>query len=81
MGRDEHEMELVVAKVINNPMLPIYQYSFEAPHNGFACGEQSIREKQDDPDLTLRECFQSESERTKKLMNINMAFSPPLDDE
>ena len=56
-GRDEHERELTVARVINNPLIPIRQYTFEAPNDGFACGEQSLRENQDDEDLKLRDCF------------------------
>jgi len=62
MNRGDKMKTLVVARVIKNPHLPIYQYSFEAPHDGFACGEQSIRKTPDGRDLTLRECFVKDKE-------------------
>lgn len=57
MDRGDKMRTLVVAKVHKNPMIPIRQYSFEAPHDGFLCGEQSIRATKDGPDLKLKECF------------------------
>lgn len=62
MGRGENERKMVVAKVINNPMLPVYQYSFEPPHDGFACGEQSIRAEQWDEDLKISDCYKDEED-------------------
>jgi len=56
-GRGDKEKQLVVAKVHKNPLLPIHQYSFEAPNDGWACGEQSLRAKSDDADLRLKDCF------------------------
>lgn len=55
MGRGDTLKELVVEDVIENPMLPIRQYSFEG--KGFVCGEQSIRATKDGRDLKLGECF------------------------
>jgi len=56
-GRGDNEKKMVVARVIKNPLIPIHQYTFEAPYDGFASGEQSIRAKSDSPDLKLRDCF------------------------
>jgi hypothetical protein len=56
-GRGDKEKAMIVARVHKNPLIPIHQYSFEAPNDGFACGEQSIRAKSDNPDLKLRDCF------------------------
>ncbi len=56
-GRGDKEKAMVVARVIKNPLIPIHQYTFEAPNDGFACGEQGIRAKSDNPDLSLSECF------------------------
>jgi len=63
MGRGDKERAMVVARVIKNPLIPIHQYTFEAPHDGFACGEQSIRAKSDSPDLKLKDCFVKDHER------------------
>jgi hypothetical protein len=53
--RGKHERELTVKKVIDNPMLPVYQYAFEEVN--FVCGEQSLRAKQNSPDLKIRDCY------------------------
>ena len=42
-GRGTDMVEMIVEKRHDNPLIPIYQYSFEAPNDGFACGEQRIR--------------------------------------
>ena len=65
MGRGEHLREMIIARVIDNPMLPVYQYSFEAPHDGFACGEQSIRSEIDGPDLSISQCYKQTEEEIK----------------
>lgn len=59
MGRGENMRELVVADVIDNPMLPVFQYSFEPPNDGFACGEQSIRDTPDGRSYTIGESFKT----------------------
>ena len=38
----------------------MYQYSFEAPNDGFACGEQSLRENFYDEDLKMSDCFKND---------------------
>lgn len=57
MDRGDKMRTLVVAKVHDNPMVPVYQYSFEAPNDGFACGEQSLRDTADGKDLKMSDCF------------------------
>ncbi len=63
MGRGEFLRELIVARVINNSFLPIYQYSFEAPNDDFACGEQSIRDTADGADLRIGDCFKADHKK------------------
>ena len=63
------ERELVIKKVHKNPLIPIYQYSFEAPNDGFACGEQSLRAKSTDRDLTLSECFVDDGSEVPTVFN------------
>lgn len=36
------DKEVTIARVIDNPMLPVYQYSFEPPHDGYACAAGSL---------------------------------------
>jgi len=57
MGRDKTLITLIVKRVIKNPLLPIRQYGFEAPNDGFICGEQSIRKSINGKDLRVRDCF------------------------
>lgn len=71
-GRGNHLRELVVAKVHKNPLLPIHQYTFEPPHDGFACGEQSLRATADGPDLKLRDCFVDDEHETETWINTLM---------
>lgn len=80
-GRGEHERKLVVARVIDNGMIPVYQYSFEAPNNGWACGEQSLRAEQHDADLTLRECFKENSDKvvSTRINTIASGLRNPID--
>lgn len=61
-GRGEFAKQITVAKVHDNPMLPVFQYSFEAPNDGFLCGEQSLRWNEDDPDFRLRDCWKEQYE-------------------
>jgi hypothetical protein len=68
-GRGDKEKKMVVARVIKNPLIPIHQYTFEAPHNGFACGEQSIRAKSDNPDLKLGDCFVDDGSEVPTMIN------------
>lgn len=56
-GRGDKMQTLVIAKVHKNPLIPIHQYSFEAPNDGWACGEQSLRATPDGRDLKMGECF------------------------
>lgn len=56
-GRGEKMKTLVVAKVHKNPLIPVRQYTFEAPNDGWGCGEQSLRDTPDGRDLRLGECF------------------------
>ncbi len=81
MGRGDKMRKMVVAKVIDNPLIPIYQYSFEAPHNGFACGEQSIRKTEHGKDLTLRECFKknADKENASRVNTITSALRETID--
>jgi len=62
MGRGDKMRTMIVDRVIDNPMLPVYQYKFEAPHDGFACGEQSIRATPDGRDLKISECYKDQYE-------------------
>lgn len=62
MGRGEKMRTLVVEKVIDNPNLPIYQYSFYEKE-GFICGEHSLRDEIDGDDLTMQECFKKDSDK------------------
>jgi SAM-dependent methyltransferase len=61
-GRGDKMQTLVVAKVHKNPLLPVRQYTFEAPNDGWACGEQSLRATPDGEDLRLRDCFVDDHE-------------------
>ena len=81
-GRGKDEKAMVVARVIKNPLIPIHQYSFEAPNDGYACGEQSIRAKSDNPDLTLGECL-LEDDTAVRINTIASAMRQPVnsDDE
>lgn len=83
MGRGLHQKELVVARVIDNPLLPIFQYSFEAPNNGFACGEQSLRKHPDDPDLRLNECWKENhsKENVTRVNTIGSALRRVIDED
>lgn len=56
-GRGDKMQTLVVARVIDNHLLPIFQYTFEAPNDGWACGEQSLRETANGADLKMSECL------------------------
>lgn len=78
-GRGDKEKAMVVARVIKNPLIPIHQYTFEAPHDGFACGEQSIRAKSDNPDLKLRDCFVDDGSEVPTAFNtMASAFRKPI---
>lgn len=79
-GRGKHERQYVVARVIDNPLIPVYQYSFEAPHSGFACGEQSLRENQHDRDLKISECYKEDFEKDveTKINTIASALRTPV---
>jgi len=57
MGRGIKLKTLVVKQVFENPLLPIRQYGFEAPNDGFICGEQSIRATINGNDLRVKDCF------------------------
>lgn len=52
-----NDKQVVIDKVIKNPLLPIHQYTFLPPNDGFAVGEQSIKLNLHDPDLSLSDCF------------------------
>jgi hypothetical protein len=67
---------LIVAKVIDNPNIPLYQYSFEAPNDGWACGEQSIRATANGRDLKISECFKENhiKDNTTKVNTIASAM-------
>ena len=69
MDRGDKMRELVIARVIDNPLIPIYQYAFEAPHDGFVCGEQDIRANEDDDDLRLRDVIQDQDDLVATKMN------------
>ena len=81
MGRGEHLRELVVARVIDNHMLPIFQYSFEAPNDGFACGEQSIRATKNGRDLKISECFKPEDNEVEFRINTLASATRKLIEE
>lgn len=83
-GRGNYQRQLVIARIIDNPMIPIYQYTFEAPYDGFACDEQSIRENEHDADSTLRDCFKKESadnEVATRFNTIASALRHPIEIE
>lgn len=81
MGRGEHLRELVVAKVHKNPLIPIHQYTFEAPNDGFACGEQSIRATKNGRDLKLSECFVDDQEAEFRINTIASAKRHIIDEQ
>jgi len=83
MGRGENLKTLIVKAVHDNPMLPVYQYSFEG--ESFACGEQSIRADKYGEDLKIRDCYKNTREEVDKQINtiINtnaMVFNSAIDD-
>ena len=61
------EQELVIERVHKNPLIPVYQYSFIG--KGFACGEQSLRAKKTDRDLTMSECFVDDGTEVPTVIN------------
>ncbi len=63
MGRGDKAKKMIVDRVIDNHLIPIYQYTFEAPHNGFACGEQSIRKTENGADLKLSDCYKKSKDK------------------
>lgn len=62
------DRELTVKKVHDNPMLPLYQYSFEE-YDNLRVGEQSIRAKKDDPKLEIRECYKNDSDAIGRVLH------------
>tara|TARA_R110000796_G_scaffold170446_1_gene287342 strand:- start:206 stop:1006 length:801 start_codon:yes stop_codon:yes gene_type:complete len=72
-GRGENLRELIIAKVHRNFLIPITQYTFEAPYDGFACGEQSIRGTKDGRDLTMSECLVDDKEDVFRVNTIASA--------
>lgn len=72
MGRGEHLQELIVDKVIDNPLLPIYQYTFKGKK--FASGEQSIRATADGPDLKINQCFKKTHSEEAIATKLNSIF-------
>jgi len=80
MGRGDKMRELVVAKVIKNPLFSIHQYTFEAPNDGFACGEQSIRATADGKDLQLKDCVWDDSEADFRTNTIANALGSIVDE-
>lgn len=70
-GRGDKLREMVVARVHKNPLLPIHQYTFEPPYDGFACGEQSIRGHKYGEDLEMKDCFVED--RTAVAINTIMS--------
>jgi len=63
MGRGDKMKTLVVEAIIDNQLIPVYQYRFKAPNDGFACGEQSLREEIDGEDLKMSECFKHDTNK------------------
>ena len=57
MNRGDNLRTLVVKAAHKNPLIPIRQYEFEAPNDGFLYGEQSIRKTIGGKDLKMRDCF------------------------
>lgn len=82
-GRGDKMQMLVVERVIDNPMLPVFQYSFEAPHNGWACGEQSLRETPDGVDLKMRDCYKEhyENDNDTRINTIASALRQVVSEE
>jgi SAM-dependent methyltransferase len=73
MGRGDKLQTLTVKKVIDNPMVLVYQYAFEEV--GFACGEQSIRGTIDGPDLKLSECYKNQLPKaTSMIVTVANSF-------
>lgn len=81
MGRGKHERELIIAKVHKNPLLPIHQYTFEAPNDGFACGEQSIRAKKEGRDLTISECLVDDKEMEFRVNTLASASRKVINED
>lgn len=79
MGRGDKMRTLVVARVIKNPMIPIRQYTFEAPNDGFACGEQSIRAKIEGRDLKISECILKDKTAEILVNTMASAMSTKVD--
>lgn len=52
--------KLTVKRVVDNALLPVYQYGFEEV--GFICGEQSLKAHPDDPKLSISDCFKDQYE-------------------
>lgn len=82
MDRGLKMKTLIVKNVIDNGVIPIFQYTFEAPHDGFACGEQSIRDTPDGADLKLSECFKENhiKENTARINTIASALRQVVDE-
>jgi len=74
MGRGDKLRELVVERVHNNPLIPVFQYTFEAPNDGFACGEQSIRGTKNGKDRTVGQSYK-EDYQIDMATNINTMAS------
>jgi hypothetical protein len=80
-GRGSKIREMVVDKVHKNPRIPIHQYSFKAPFDGFFCGEQSIRATKDGRDLTLSECFVKDKEADTRVNTIASALRTEVSEQ
>lgn len=72
-GRGDKLQTLVIARVHKNPMLPIHQYAFKPPNDGYLVGEQSIRGTIDGKDLTLGECMIENNEIATRVNTIMSA--------
>lgn len=82
-GRGEKARKMIVAKAHNNPLIPVYQYTFEAPYDGFACGEQSLRSTEHGPDLKMRDCFKKDhaKENASRVNTIASALRQVVSEE
>lgn len=84
MGRGHNMQMLTVKAVIDNPAIPVYQYSFEEVD--YKCGEQSLRSEPDGPDLKISDCPKDTSEddfefdsNAARINTASMMLRSPID--
>lgn len=74
----EDNKEVVIKGVHLHRLLPIYQYTFEAPNDGYAVGEQSLRDSKYSKKLTLSECMGDTNIQSTIFNTISSAKRHPI---